>query len=237
MKRNAHLIVILFILLASRPASAACGFDDVKVKGNAEEIAVACEALDGVLAYFVEAGYAIEPIVTVSFKEEVWYELDASTGRRIKVSGCFDLRRREIEITRWTIDPATARRPWGLEWNRPIVASILKHEFVHMATTTILAEDHMRLGGAWHEFVAYAVQFALMEPAMRERVLASHKTLAPFESPWAINQLTYAAEPDIFGLRSYLYAQERGGIALIKQILENEVAAGTGETSHICPWR
>jgi hypothetical protein len=100
MKRTALLIVIFFTLSAHQPTKAACGFDRVEVNGNAEEIAVACEALDGVLGYFAEAGYAIEPIVTVSFQEEVWYELDASTGRRLKVSGCFDLRRQTIEITR-----------------------------------------------------------------------------------------------------------------------------------------
>jgi hypothetical protein len=85
--------------------------------------------------------------------------------------------------------------------------------------------------------VAYAVQFALMEPSMRDRILARYPTTTPFASPWAISQMTYAAEPDSFGLRAYLYAEERGGIAFIKEILENEVEFGTGETSHICPWR
>jgi hypothetical protein len=237
LKRNRLLIVIFFTFLASLPASAACGFDRVDVDGNAEEIAVACEALDGVLAYFAGAGYAVDPVVTVSFQEEVWYEIEAGTGRRLKISGCYDLRRRSIEITRWSTDPSTARRPWGLEWDRAIVASILQHEFVHMAATTILGGDQARLGGAWHEFVAYAVQFELMEPAMRQRILATHPGLAPFESPWAINQLTYAAEPDAFGVQAYLYYRERGGSTYIREILEGEVVAGTGETSHICPWR
>jgi hypothetical protein len=238
MRRQMLLTALSGFLSAAQPAIAACGHDLVAVAGDEEEIAAACVALDGVLDYFAAAGFAVEPVVTISFQDEVWYDLDASTGRRVKVSGCFDMRRAMIEITRWNIEPATERRPWGVEWGKPIVASILQHELVHMATIAVLGDQqHMRLGGAWHEFVAYAVQFELMEPSMRERILAGHPTVTPFESPWAANEMTYAAEPDNFGLRAYLYAQERGGMAFIKEILESRVEVGTGETSHICPWR
>jgi len=237
MRRHVLLTALFCFMTASQPATAACGYDLVEVAGDEEEIAVACVALDGVLGYFAAAGYAVEPVVTISFQDEVWYELDASTDSRLQVSGCFDMRLSRIEITRWKIDPATERRPWGIEWDKPIVASILQHELVHMATTAVLGEQHIRLGGAWHEFVAYAVQFALMESSMRDRILARHPTIRPFESPWEVNQMTYAAEPDIFGLRAHLYARERGGMAFIREIFENEVEFGTGETSHICPWR
>jgi hypothetical protein len=237
MGRYARVVAILVILCAPRAANAACGHERVEVHGSAQEIAVACVALADVLAYFARAGYAVEPEVTVSFQDEVWYEYEGGAGRRVKVSGSYDLRRRTIEITRWTIDPATARRPWGQEWGQPIVASILQHEFVHMAATTILGEGRYRLGGAWHEFVAYAVQFELMDGEMRDAILTAHLDLAPFDSPWAVSQLTYAAAPDAFGLRAYLYAQERGGMAFIKEILENKAELATGETSHISPWR
>jgi hypothetical protein len=237
MGRFARVIAILVVICAPRAASAACGHERVEVFGSAREIAVACVALAGVLDYFARAGYAVEPEVTVSFQDEVWYDYEGGAGRRIKISGCYDLRRRAIEITRWTADPVTARRPWGQEWGRPMVASILQHEFVHMAATAVLGDGHYRLGGAWHEFVAYAVQFELMDVAMRNEILAANAGLAPFDSPWAVSQLTYAAAPDAFGLRAYLYARERGGMAFIKEVLENETELGTGETSHICPWR
>lgn len=232
------LPAVVFFMLSTFPTVAAeCGHDSVEVSGDDEEIAVACGALDGVLAYFAEAGYIVVPTVTISFQDEVWFEPEAGGGPRLKVSGCFDMRRATIEITRWKVEPASERRPWGVAWDRPIVASILQHELVHMATTSVLAEHHFRLGGAWHEFVAYAVQFALMEPEMRDRILADHATIAPFEMPWAVSPLSYAANPDAFGLRAYLYAQERGGMAFIRQILKDEVEDGTGETSHICPWK
>ena len=70
---------------------------------------------------------------------------------------------------------------------------------------------------------------------MRDRILARHATIMPFESPWAVNQMTYAAEPDIFGLRAHLYAQERGGMAFIREIFENEVEFGTGERAISAP--
>jgi hypothetical protein len=233
MKRCVLLIVIFLSITAFRPVSAACGHHGFEVKGNPEEIIVACEALDGVITYFAEAGYEIEPIVTVSFQEEVWFEFDADTGDRLKVSGYFDLHRQLIGITRWDIDPATARRPWGLEWDPSVVASILQHELVHMAATTIMGDDHIRIGGAWHELIAYAVQFELMEPAMRDRILSAHDSVAPFDSPWAINQVIYGMDPDAFGLRAYLHARERGGMTFIQEILEGELEFFTGE---IFPW-
>jgi len=237
MGRCGLVIAAFFILALPQQALAACGYDLVEVVGDEEEISVACEALDGVLGYFAEAGYTVEPVVTISFQDEVWYDVDADEGRRIKVSGCFDMRRAAIEITRWKVEPAIDRRPWGMAWDRPIVASILQHELIHMATIAVLAEQHARLGKAWHEFVAYAIQFELMAPAMRDRILSDHHTVAPFETPWAVNEMTYAADPDIFGLRSFLFARQRGGMAFIKEIFEHRVEIGTSDTSHICPWK
>ncbi len=234
-----HLAAAILLLAApglSHAAEPSCGYQHVSVTGTEEAVAVACEALEDVIGYFAGIGLAIEPEVRIIFRDEVFVDLPAPSARRLKVSGCYDSITRTIQITDWNIAPRAERRPWGLAWDKRIVRSVLEHELVHMAAITILGGRSGQLGGAWHEFIAYAIQFELMDEDMRNAVVANHPGLAPFDSPWNISQSTYAADPDSFGLRAWLHMRANGGGDFIRAILEGQAETGMGETSHICPW-
>ena len=214
------------------PALADCGADGVKVSGTAEEVAVACDALADVRDYFGRLGYTLEPSVKISFEEEVL--LDVDQGDDYRVSGCFNAPLHEIEVTSWTSASQAERRPWGIEWGREIVASITRHELVHMAISEVLGEQDKRVGVPWHEFIAYAVQLELMDPALRNKILEKYSDLSPFASPDHVNVFLHGADPDAFGVRSYLYAQEHGGIEFIRHILSGEVSFDTRAELLLC---
>ena len=131
---------------------------------------MACGALAEVRAYFADIGFVFEPRLRVSFMRRV--EIQLPEGKKLRVSGCFDGDSGEIELVTWRGRPADERRPWGLQWNRETVSSIAVHEMTHAALWHILAEDRERLSPAWHEFVAYVVQFELMPERTRGEVLA-----------------------------------------------------------------
>lgn len=215
-----------------QPALADCGAAGVEVVGTDEEVAVACDALDDVRDYFGRLGFTLEPSVEISFQEEVLLEVDE--GDDYRVSGCFIAPLHRIEVTSWTSASQAERRPWGVDWGREIVASITRHELVHMAISEVLGEQDQRVGVPWHEFIAYAVQFELMDPTLRGRILESYADLSPFTSPDHVNVFLHGADPDAFGVRSYLYAQERGGIDFIRSILAGDVSFDTRAELLLC---
>lgn len=240
MKALASVAVALLLLLPGEAAGkaeapGACGYPGVAVDGDARAVGVACVALTAVADYFERLGNPIEPQVRISFQDEVWITLEGTGADRLKVSGCYDPRIRTVRITDWRTGTRPDRRPWGLPLDEAMIRSVLVHELVHMAVIDLLGEGSAaRLGGAWHEFVAYAIQLTLMPEAMRAQILARHLDLAPFSSPWEINQATYASDPDRFALRAFLHMQAHGGEALLRAILAGEVQTGMGETGHIC---
>lgn len=239
MKAFASVAVVLLLLLdgtgAKTEALGACGYEGVAVEGDARAVGVACAALEAVADYFELLGYPIEPQVRIAFQDEVSIALKGTGADELKVSGCYDPRIRTVRITDWRAGTRPDRRPWGLPLDEAMIRSVLVHELVHMAVIDVLGEGSgARLGGAWHELVAYAIQLTLMPEAMRADILARHPDLEPFSSPWEINQATYASDPDRFALRAYLHCQAHGGEVFFRAILAGEVQTGMGETGHIC---
>ena len=84
------------------------------------------------------------------------------------------------------------------------------------------------LGGAWiipawHEFIAYSVQFDLMDRELKSKVLANYPDARAFQFPESVNPIVYAADPDEFGVSSYLFTEANSGPRFIGQLLVKEV--------------
>ncbi|MBK8084183.1 MAG: hypothetical protein IPK28_10305 [Devosia sp.] len=201
------------------PAMADCGTSGIKVVGTTEEVGVACEAVAGVGSYFDALGLPVEPRLTIEFSDKV--EVSIGDGAHLPVSGCYDPEGQRIQIRRWNANLADAPRPWGLPWDRDAASSVAAHEVVHAALWVLLEGDPHRLAPAWHEFVAYAVQLDLMDDDTRERILREASAEA-FATPESVNVIAYGFDPDLFGLRSYLFARERGA-SFIRRLIEDDV--------------
>lgn len=81
---------------------------------------------------------------------------------------------------------------------------------------------------AWHEFIAYAVQFDLMDPMLKHKVMQNYPGVEPFEHPENVNQFVHAFDPDKFGVCAYLFAQSRGGADFLREILNDDESIYTG---------
>lgn len=237
MKRLALVAIVLTGIVLPRYALAACGHAGLSVTGTAEEVADACQALDQVLAYFKKIGFQPDPEISISFRDRVYVDMYPHAygpeGKepvgRSEVSGFYDSRRKELQIASARREIRRERRPWGIEWGQPIAYSILQHELAHAIVAGRLGNEYQKLGKSWHEFIAYAVQFDLMDRELKSAVLANYPDAQPFPFPDSVNSIVYGADPDAFAVSAYLYAEANGGSTFIRQILAKEVPFGTGE--------
>ncbi len=226
-------VAIAMIAFVS-PARADCGFPDVMVIGSAEETEMACRALDGVLSWFAGNGQPIVPAVTIRFLDRVFCDFPAQPSGlpacKVQVSGLFDFDRRVIEITSADSPYRATRHPWGIDWGPEIAFSVLQHEMVHMAVADLLGPDRSHLSVAWHELFAYAVQLDLLDPHLRARILERYADAIPFRHPDNVNAVIYGIDPDLFGVRAWLFVMANGGAAGLMSILRDAPEKPLGRT-------
>ena len=182
MKGLALVAIVLIGIVLPQCGLAACGYAGVSVTGTAEEVADACRALDQVLAYFKKIDFQSDPEISISFRDRVYVDMylhaygpegKEPVGRN-EVSGFYDSRRKELQIASARREIKRERRPWGIEWGQPIAYSILQHELAHAIVAGRLGNEYQKLGKSWHELVAYAVQFDLMDRELKGAVLANY---------------------------------------------------------------
>lgn len=214
----------------ARTETSDCGYNSVAVEGSASEQVHACAALEDVLGAFASMGFRVEPDFVLTFEDQVYVELveDAlgtpGGDERLQVSAFFDARRKRIEVASFAGNDKGDRRPWGIPWGLPVAMSILHHELAHMASLSILGDEYDRVGRAWLEFIAYSVEFSIMPEELRQQILAGHPAVEPFSSPYEVNAVVLAVDPDQFGLRAHLTTQANGGLEYIRRIITDDVS-------------
>lgn len=178
------------------------------------ELDMACRALTDVTEYFRGIGFDVIFIVLLHYTD---HPPDRSTDDA-STHGYFDRGRSQIVLHR-----ASDVSPWGLPWTPQLAGSFLRHELAHMAVWQIVGEDPSRLRREWREFIAYAVQLDLVEPQLREEVLAAQAQVRPFENLAEVNEFTSRMDPDVFAVAAYRTYLARDSRAFVGQLLREEV--------------
>jgi hypothetical protein len=193
---------------------AACGHSGVEVSYfERADLAAACAALTDIVAYFRSMGFAFEPTVSVKFVEP----------RRKPAEGVVAYGHADVRSALVVVNTLSHRQPWGMPWNKELMGSFLRHELTHIAVWQILGRDAGRLRHEWHEFIAYAIQLHLLEPELRRKALANFSGIRPFDDLSAVNEFTYAMNPDAFAISAYLTYREKGAQAFVRQLLRGEI--------------
>lgn len=204
---------------ASRGIEAAqrgdCGHPTIDVVfDDPAELDMACRALTDITEYFRGMGFEVTPRVSLRFA-------DRPAGRPAGPSsahGYFDRGRSQIVFHR-----VSDVSPWGLPWTPQLAGSFLRHELAHMAIWQIVGGDPNRLRREWHEFIAYAIQLDLMEPRLREGVLAAQARVRSFKNLAEVNEFTSRMDPDVFAVAAYKTYIAEGGTAFVAQLLRGEI--------------
>jgi hypothetical protein len=206
--------LLLLLMLAAVPgvARAECGYRQLTVEGTTGEITMACEALASVSHYFAGLGETDVPPLTVRFDESV--ELPGAPG--LKLAGLFRGADEVVDVVRPSSTHFNRPLHWNQLWTPAVARSVLEHEFAHAFAYPIGGQH---LDYAWNEFVAYAVQFSVMDSWLRARILITYPTAAPYPKAALVCDLSYLADVDLFAVRSYLTAEAKGGRSFIGAVL------------------
>ncbi len=211
--------------------SESCGYSSVSIHGALPiEVASSCSALKQVHGLFDRLGLPFEPEVKLQFQDEVYLPLSATGGEKVRVHGYFDSSNFQIFQTHFqTEHQQRTRQPWGMAWNNELAYSFVLHEISHLAAMKYLrsiVRSEKKISSAWHEAIAYAVQFELMDPKLRSKIIARYPALPLdlFPDPSYFSPIIYRADPDEYAVKVYLTIQKWGGISFIKGVLDGTVS-------------
>lgn len=117
-----------------------------------------------------------------------------------RIVASYDRVTRTISTVRLDKYRVPAERLWGLEMDERLYESILVHEFSHHIIESIAPG----LPDADQEYIAYVVQFELMDKGLREEVMRSNQT-PRLETFLDVNPFTYLYLGSDFGVAAYRY--------------------------------
>ena len=178
------------------------------------ELEAACNAVSDVVRYFAGIGFKVRTKVSIHFANR------ASDGskRHSPAHGLFDPVRSQIVVYR-----VSDSKPWGQPWSPQFVESFLRHEIIHTVIWDVMKTNPKPLRPEWHEFIAYAVQFDLMDAGLRNKVLGAHTGVGPISDLSEVNEFSYGMNPDGFAVVAYKTYLARGAGTFVRQLLNFEI--------------
>jgi hypothetical protein len=204
----ALLLIRLLNGPAVLPAQEAVSRDTAAVEGNTPalsleqasvlEAQLAADALRETVAYFRDLGFSLpaEASVKVLFQDPIIIK-----GRVWDCAhGVFDPETATIWMIRYDSEQFQSCRLFGLEPRPELYRAILVHEFTHYINSLVSPG----LIPTVDEAIAGTVQFMLLEPSLREKILASYE-IKNFGNFRDLCMSAYMNEPDDFLLASYSY--------------------------------
>ncbi|RCK45975.1 hypothetical protein TH25_17240 [Thalassospira profundimaris] len=186
----------------------------IVINATQSELVDACKALTDVVTYFRNIGFGASPDISITFQDRSL----GTSGHASSAYGYFDATRSEIAMFR-----AFTAQPWGLDWDRQLASSFLRHELVHAALRANLKDDSARLRPEWHEFIAYTVQLALMDARLRARLLERYTHVGAFAHLTEVNEFTSRMNPETFAISAYKTYLVNGADKFIQKLLRFEV--------------
>ena len=164
---------------------------------DARDAETVCEGVERALQFLARAGLASPPATTVELVQQLPPEL----GDR--ALGCY--LRNEGKIQLLTYRQFEGGGEWfKMQRDRELYRALAAHEMAHAVVGC--HSEPRKLPVPAHEYVAYVVMFATLEPELRDRMLARFPGRG-FGSTLQINAINHLANPSQFGVdawRDYL---------------------------------
>jgi hypothetical protein len=178
------------------------------------DLEAVCEGAARALAFLAWAGLDAPPSTIIDIVSELPGEL---AGRAV---GCY-LRETE-RILLLSFAAFEAGGGWfRMPPTRELYRAAAAHEVAHAVVGC--QSEPRRLAVAAHEYVAYVVFFATLEPQMRSRLLMKFPG-AGFQSAGQISDISHIVNPNQFGVDSWKhYLRIRDGAQWLRRIIAGEV--------------
>lgn len=196
------------------PQAIVCGRAHVVLEaGGADDLRLACEAVDDAVSFLVGHGLDSRQPVSLTI-------VDALPSRHeISALGQFDTRRGEIRVLSLlrSLQACAGNPPFGVPLSPEIYRSFIVHEVMHALTH--VAGSAARADPLKMEYLAYVGQFASLSEDLRERLITMSGAEA-FVKDEEISIDVYLLDPNRFGVRSWLhFHRAKDGSALLRRAL------------------
>lgn len=178
------------------------------------EVALACAGAADAARFLQPAGLKLPPHIRIEFVEALPPYLTSSAV------GCYETTTQRVLMLH--LDDFLQYSSWfSVPTRAEIFQSAVAHEVAHVLVGCHIGERRLPL--AAHEYLAYVTMFATMDVATREQVLAANPGTG-FERPEQINDLVYAFDSELFGVRSYRHwKRQPDRLNFLRRVLDGEV--------------
>lgn len=205
-------ILALMVVAEAGATLCASGAADVEA-AEPNEVETVCEAADAAAEVLRSCGVTSRKAVRFVVAEQIPDHYPAH------ILALYDPAAKRITVPTFaaSVGIVGPRGQFGVPITPALYRGLLSHEFAHAVVDQIADGRLQRLA---HEYIAYATQFAVMEPALREEILAGY----PHQSPIILkelNELYYALSPDNFAIKVYLhFTTPENGCGFIQNLLQ-----------------
>jgi hypothetical protein len=182
---------------------------------------IACEAAADARRFLRACGIESAEVVRIRVREG----LPEEPG--LKAIGLFDPARiiAEVPTFRSAFDAMAGEGWFDHPITMPLYQSLIAHETAHAIIDQIGGPPISPMA---HEYVAYAVQFGTMAPALRQAILARSSHEVPIERV-ELTGMYLALAPAEFGIKAHLHFTMPGhGCGFLKGVAEGEEHLLTG---------
>lgn len=201
---------------AQEPTPQRCADSPAVVTGaDLPSLALACQGARAAFDFFAPLALETPPTVPVDLVEHLPPDL------RADAVGCYSNQTRRVHVL--TLPRFMARGSWfKIPVSTALYQAVVTHEVAH-------AIVGCHLGGrvlptAAHEYVAYVVMFATLDPATRDLALAATPG-AGLEHEADINDFRYAFDPMRFGVEAYRHwTQQTDRNGFLTDVIRGRVA-------------
>lgn len=154
---------------------------------------LACDGAQDAASFLRKFGLHTDEVIRIELVREL------PSSMRAEIVGCYNIGERRVIL----LDPEKLHARgmlFGIPVDRSLYRSAVAHEVAHAVVACHPSSRTLPL--AAHEYVAYVTMFATMGVETLERILETMPGTG-FAHSHQINNLTYALDPERFGIAAY----------------------------------
>ena len=219
-----RVVVFLACTLVVAPAhSASCGAGSVEVEADDDDaVALVCDAVQEVLMLLQTCGVFQRRPLRVDIVQQIQQD------NELHYLGFYDHRAERVVVLEFDrcIAKIGSGSRFGVPMTRALYRSLLIHEIAHAIVDQ--NQSASRLDRAAHEYTAYAIQFSIMDEALRKQIQTSFPYVAPIEDS-ELSELYLDLSPPDFAIKAYLhFGMPVNGCDYLRGLLRGERTLPSG---------
>jgi hypothetical protein len=218
------MLMLVLISISANGATLNCPDLNVVVSHseNRDDADTVCLASLQTVSFMTSHGFDTSTPISISIEETFVVHPSA------QVIGQYDSRTMEVSVSSFArcCELAKKRPIFRLKkMSRELYKSFIVHEVAHAIAQSNFTIEHP--SKVAQEYIAYTIQLATMEPALRNHILSAFDNAA-FAADKEISELFLALAPETFAVKAYKHFQApEHGTAFLRRLLTGDFPSRT----------